>query len=332
MARSDLLVGLVQHGLTGDKNRFKKTVEAIIAEERQKQHNVLAERLSELLASPTQEVPRPSPVMTVDQRIDALVREVAPQRRLEHLVLDEGVLRTCREVVQEHNRKDLLRSYNLEPRNRILLIGPPGNGKTSLAEAIAEALMLPMYVVRYDGVVGTFLGETANRLRRLVEYASTRNCVLFFDEFETIGKERGDTHETGEIKRVVSSLLMQIDNMPSHVMVIAATNHPELLDRAAWRRFQVRMNLPQPSQAALAQWFSSFSKRMKTPLGLSPDTLAKRLAGSSFADAEEFGMTVFRKWVLEQPNANLKAIVSNSLNQWPNRSLKASEKPHSRAR
>lgn len=322
MARSDLLVGLVQHGLRGDKLRFRKTVEAIIAEERQKQHLVLAERLDGILAGPSPEPPKGSPSLVADQRIDTLLREVTPVRRLDQLILPNDVLQVCREFIQEHNRKDLLRSYNLEPRNRVLLIGPPGNGKTSLAEAIAEAMLLPLYVVRYDGVVGTYLGETANRLRRLIEFASTRNCVLFFDEFETIGKERGDTHETGEIKRVVSSLLMQIDALPTHVVVIGATNHPELLDRAAWRRFQVRVNLPQPSQAGLAQWIAQFSARRKIALGLTPDTLAKRLVGSSFADVEEFGMTVFRQWVLEQPNANMKTIVARALKQWPMRSVK----------
>ena len=90
--------------------------------------------------------------------------------------------------------------------------------------------MVPLLVVRYESIVGTYLGETAVRIRKLFEYAATRKCVLFFDEFETLGKERGDTHETGEIKRVVSSLLLQIDNLPSHVVVIGATNHAELLD------------------------------------------------------------------------------------------------------
>ena len=141
----------------------------------------------------------------------------------------------------------MLRSYGLEPRNKILLIGPPGNGKTSLAEAIAEALMVPLLTVRYESIIGAYLGETASRLSKLFEYAKTRQCVLFFDEFDTIGKERGDQHETGEIKRVVSSLLMQIDALPSYVVTIAATNHDALLDQAVWRRFQVKLELPKPT-------------------------------------------------------------------------------------
>lgn len=117
------------------------------------------------------------------------------------------------------------RSYGLEPRHRLLLVGPPGNGKTSLAEGIAEALMLPFLVVRYEGIIGSYLGETASRVARLFDYVRTRQCVLFLDEFDTLGKERGDPQETGEIKRVVSSLLLQLDNLPSHVLVVTATNH-----------------------------------------------------------------------------------------------------------
>ncbi len=232
------------------------------------------------------------------------------------------VKQICNELIQEHHRSDLLGSYNLEPRNRILLIGPPGNGKTSLAEAIAEALIFPLLVVRYDGVVGTYLGETAMRLRRLFDYVSTRKCVLFFDEFETLGKERGDTHETGEIKRVVSSLLMQIDSLPSHVVVIGATNHAELLDRAVWRRFQIRMILPQPTRDRLMEWFEVFEKRINIPLGYAYETLAKKLYGSSFGEVEEFGVTIFRQYVLEQPNSNMKSIVSRTLNLWKARTAK----------
>jgi AAA+ superfamily predicted ATPase len=185
--------------------------------------------------------------------------------------------------------------------------------------------MVPLLIVRYEGVVGTYLGETAVRLRRLLEHASTRKCVLFFDEFETLGKERGDRHETGEIKRVVSSLLMQIDSLPSHVVVIGATNHAELLDRAVWRRFQIRMTLPEPTRARLAEWFANFERRIKMPLGYAPETLAKKLSGLNFAEAEEFGASVFRQYVLEQPDSNIKKIVDRTLKNWPARSVKTKQ-------
>lgn len=325
MARSDLLLDLVRLGMTGDKVRFQKVVEAMIAEERAKKHTTLAKRLEEMLRlAPPERQPGNSGA-TLDQRVTSLVQELLPERSFDDLVLPKEVLEVSRELVQEHHRVDLLRSFNLEPRNRVLLIGPPGNGKTSLAEAFAHALMVPLLVVRYEGVVGTYLGETAVRLRRLLEHASTRKCVLFFDEFETLGKERGDRHETGEIKRVVSSLLMQIDSLPSHVVVIGATNHAELLDRAVWRRFQVRMTLPEPTRSRLAEWFGKFENRISVSLGYTPETMAKKLYGVNFAEAEEFGASVFRQYVLEQPDANMKKIVDRTLRTWAARTVKAKQ-------
>ena len=325
MARADLLTDLVRFGMVGDKAKFRKVVEAIIAEERAKKHTVLAKSLEDMLRSMPVDKPISNGNAVLDQRITNLLHEVMPERTFDDLVLPKEVIEISREVVQEHHRIDLLRSYNLEPRNRVLFIGPPGNGKTSLAEAFAHALMVPLLIVRYEGVVGTYLGETAVRLRRLLEHARTRKCVLFFDEFETLGKERGDRHETGEIKRVVSSLLMQIDSLPSHVVVIGATNHAELLDRAVWRRFQVRMTLPAPTRSRLADWFADFERRIKVPLGYAPETLAKKLYGVSFAEAEEFGASVFRKYVLEQPDSDMKKIVDCTLKNWAARSVKTKQ-------
>ncbi len=329
MARADLLTRLVQSAVREDKAAFRKVVEAIISEERSKQHGVLADRLEETLNSPPAEPPALNgrhPGRMMDRwKTQSLFHESTPQRKISELILPDEVLEICQSLIQEQFRADLLRSHNMEPRNRILLIGPPGNGKTSLAEALAYEMGVSFLVVRYESVVGTFLGETSLRLKNLFEYASTRRCVLFFDEFETLGKERGDIHETGEIKRVVSSLLMQIDNLPSHVTVIGATNHAELLDRAVWRRFQVRMSLPAPTQANLKRWLEKFEKRIDTPLGHSPISLAKRLGGSSYSEAEEFGMTVFRKYILEQTNADMKKIISETAKNWSARSVKVAQ-------
>jgi len=325
MARADLLTDLIRFGLAGDRVKLRKVAEAIIAEERAKRHTVLAKRLEELLHSDPMDRPVTNGSVVLDQKISNLLTEVMPERSFDQLILPRQVLKISQEIVQEHHRVDLLRSYNLEPRNRVLLIGPPGNGKTSLAEAFAYALMVPLFVVRYEGVVGAYLGETAIRLRRILEHARVRKCVLFFDEFETLGKERGDRHETGEIKRVVSALLMQIDSLPSHVLVIGATNHAELLDRAVWRRFQVRMMLPAPTRESLAKWFVKFEQRIKVPLGYVPETLAKKLLGVSFAEAEEFGLSLFRQYVLEQPSSDMKKIVAHTLGSWAARSAKTQQ-------
>ncbi|WP_462222143.1 AAA family ATPase, partial [Ferruginibacter sp.] len=238
MSRSDLLLQLVQSGGQGDKQLFRKVVEAIIAEEKSKQHNIFANKLQESLQhfsipeiNGKRNVHNMNGYNKVESNSD-LLHETVPLVQLDDLILNNSVKKNTRDFIEEQLRADLLRSYNMEPRNRIMLIGPPGNGKTSLAEAIASSLMLPLLTVRYESIIASYLGETSIRLRNLFDYVRTQKCVLFFDEFDSIGKERGDTHETGEIKRVVSSLLLQIDKLPSYVTIIGATNHPELLDRA----------------------------------------------------------------------------------------------------
>jgi len=314
MARADLLCELIKFGLIKDDVSFRKAAEAICAEERSKQHVVLANKINELLSNNQYRVERSPQVISSNNGIvNSLFQEKIPVKRFDNLLLPENVYKSCTNLVEEQLRADLLRSYGLEPRNKVLLIGPPGNGKTSLAEAIAEALMVPLLTVRYENIIGAYLGETASRLSKLFEYAKTRHCVLFFDEFDTIGKERGDQHETGEIKRVVSSLLMQIDALPSYVVTIAATNHEGLLDQAVWRRFQIKIELPKPTRANLEKWFLMFERKMNFSFGLEPSTLAKKLYGKSYAEAEEFAMAVYRQYILEGLPSKTKTITNEQL-------------------
>lgn len=313
MARSDLVIDLVEAQQRGDIARFRMLVEAIIAEERNNQHHLVADRLSELITtSGTQRL------LSRDdsaQQVADLIQEIVPKRRLSEVHMAPAIAAAISEIIEEHHRSELLRSHGLEPRNRILLEGPPGNGKTSLAEAIAAELMVPFYVVRYEGVVSSFLGETTSRLDHVFEFARTRRCVLFFDEFDTIAKERADAHETGEIKRVVSTLLLQIDRLPSHVVAICATNHGELLDRAAWRRFQLRLALEPPSRTQATEFLERLRVRLGGSLGQAPRTLADKLAGASYAEIEEFAVDVMRRYVLTLPDGRLDDVVRERLKQ-----------------
>ncbi len=309
MARADLLLDLVEAERRGDRDRFRVLVEAVIAEERANQHHLLADRLSELITTTGKGVVRDDRAAVIRD----LVQELLPKRRLDEVELAQTPRRLIAELIEEQKRADLLRSYGIEPRNRLLLSGPPGNGKTSVAEAIASELMLPFYVVRYEGVVSSFLGETAARLDNAFEFARTRRCVLFFDELDTIAKERSDEHETGEIKRVVSTLLLQIDRLPAHVVLVGATNHGELLDRAAWRRFQIRAELEAPSRSQATRFLERLAARLGGDLGFAPRTLADKLTGASFADLEEFALDVRRRAVLELPDSDLRRIVQERL-------------------
>jgi SpoVK/Ycf46/Vps4 family AAA+-type ATPase len=308
----------VKAGSSGDKRGVRSAAEAIIAEERAKQHNVLANRLSQATQANGSHVTSASSLEATGRGRD-FIAEIMPQRLLEDLALGETCRNSVKELIEEQQRASLLRSHGLDPRHRVLLVGPPGNGKTSLAEAIAESLAVPFFVVRYEAMIGSFLGETASRLKRVFDYARTTPCVLFFDEFDAVGKERGDIHETGEIKRVVTSLLMQIDDLPSYTIVIAATNHAELLDRAVWRRFQLRLRLPAPTDKELASYFQRFIESVEERPHISAATIVKRLGRISYAEAEQFVLDVRRRWILSMKEENLTSIIERRLRLWQSR-------------
>lgn len=328
MARSDLIIALVKAGTSGDRSAARTAAEAIIAEERAKQHKVFAERLSRAVYVNGHGAHSVQPVNDVAARSRDFITEVNPQRQLNDLVLPDRVRTAVGQMVEEQLRADLLRAHGVEPRHRVLLVGPPGTGKTSLAEAIAEAISIPLVIVRYEAMIGSYLGETAARLRRVFDYVRTRPCVLFFDEFDAIGKERGDIHETGEIKRVVTSLLMQVDDLPSYTIIAGATNHPELLDRASWRRFQLRLTLPMPTQKALATYIGGFAERFHDKLGHTPATIARKLGIISYAEAEQFCLDVQRRHILSVHEKSLKSIISEQLAIWAARAHAGHFKTH----
>jgi SpoVK/Ycf46/Vps4 family AAA+-type ATPase len=327
MARSDLLVSLVRASAAGDRSSVASTVEAMVADERARSHHILADRLQKALQS--------VPVATSSQMSRSqssgrdFIIETEARLSLSDLILSLPAERLTRQLVEEQTRADLLRSQGLQPRHRVLLSGPPGNGKTSVAEAIAEAVALPLLTVRYDSLVGAYLGETNARLSRLFDYARAMPCVLFFDEFDAIGKERGDVHETGEIKRVVSFLLMQIDQLPSYVIVVAATNHAELLDRAVWRRFQLRIDMPAPDLARAALLLQRCFGEVKDDPGISTEAMAKRMMPTNYAEILDFYQNVRRHHILAQGGETLKQVVARELELWDSR-VTPSHGPNSR--
>lgn len=321
MARSDLLVSLVRAGASGDREALRSTTEALVADERAKKHYIVADRLQRALSA----VPVTPPALTSSSsQINSVngreaILEINARLSLDDLFLPLPAQQSGRQLIEEHQRADVLRANGYEPRHRVLLSGPPGNGKTSFAEAIAEGLGLPFYVVRYDALIGSYLGETNARLRKLFDYVRTTPSVLFFDEFDAIGKERGDTHETGEIKRVVSFLLMQLDQLPSYVVVVAATNHGELLDRAVWRRFQMRLAVPAPQRKEVTVFLDRVLSEWPNMPKMVPAKIAAKLGVISYAEVLDFCQNVRRRQILGLGEISVDDALRAELGLWASR-------------
>lgn len=319
MARADIVLNLVKTGVKGDMGLFKKTVQALVAEERAKNHYVLAEQLTSILNEYNTSIE--SSVCELKPLHDSIYERI-PGITFDDLVLSNEVSKQTKDFIEEHHRKDLLRSYNLEPKHKVLLFGPPGNGKTSVAEAIAHSLMLPFVTLHYEDVIHSYLGETAKKLDQVFEHVKTRHCVLFMDEFEAISKERGDQLESGEIKRLVSSLLTQIERLPPNVIVIAATNHTDMIDKAFWRRFQMHVEMKKPTQSMVKKWFELYTRKTSCDLGYPSQVMSEKMKGYSYSELEAFTLDVLRRHVLGKPNSDIKKIIDAKVIEWKKR-LKA---------
>ena len=286
---SRLVLHLAEAARRRDPWAITTALRALVQHEEKKKGGGIAEHLRTLIPHAGDDARSRQALKYLD--------EIPPRLQLDDLMLDADVREACAELVIEQQKAGVLAGAGLSPRNRVLLTGPPGNGKTSLAEGIATALGRPFYSVGYDTLTGSYLGQTGGRLREVVDYVGSHECVALFDEFEAIGKERDDRDEVGEMKRVVASLLVQLERMPPSTVIVAATNHPGMLDRATWRRFQIRLELEAPDRKALTEYFESRCR--KSPrLRLDASSAARTLEGASYAEAAEFCDDVERHGVL----------------------------------
>lgn len=198
-----------------------------------------------------------------DTHVDTIDLSV-PVQTNEELFFNTFVENEVSEFLQTYAQRDLLMKHGIESNNRLLLYGAPGTGKTSLARFISVQTNLPLVTARLDGIVSSLLGSTAKNIRKVFQYASKQPCILFLDEFDVLAKIRDDQHELGELKRVVNSLIQNIDAFDSNSILIAATNHPKLLDSAVWRRFDTKLELRLPDIGIRKKLIIHFSKIMPT--------------------------------------------------------------------
>ncbi|OYU95637.1 MAG: ATPase [Bacteroidetes bacterium B1(2017)] len=216
-----------------------------------------------------------------------IVDLILPEAESEQIVLDKITENKISDFVNSVNHKKALIKAGIKTNNSLLLYGVPGGGKTSIAKLISQKTQLPLVTARLDAIVSSLLGNTSKNIRKIFDYADRKPCILFLDEFDAIAKARDDQYELGELKRVINSLLQNIDAFSENNILIAATNHPELLDKAIWRRFNTVIEIGKPSEEEISSLINVFLKEFKNDLfedKKRSEKLVKLMVGKTPAD------------------------------------------------
>lgn len=286
MASSEHLKALLRSHIKGDDAHFLSVAMQLAAHEAKQGHGKLAEDLRAIIDSAQKNrLPSQSPVPIGQPRgeLGNLLSAVLPRNRFAEMILDGATHNRLARIINEQRSFEKIRAHGLSPRRKLLLVGPPGTGKTMTASALAGELGIPLYVVRLDSLITKFMGETAAKLRQIFDAIRDTRGIYFFDEFDAIGSQRGLANDVGETRRILNSFLQMIEQDQSNSLIIAATNHPEILDYALFRRFDdvIEYGLPNQEQtkAVLKNRLTNFSKSIR-----SWDKLCKVAEGLSHAE------------------------------------------------
>ncbi|HDX8426144.1 TPA: AAA family ATPase [Aeromonas veronii] len=298
MARGDDVIALARHALDGNRDMVVTACRCIIANE--PVNSSLKERMRKLLLRMPTLMPFED---LVPEGLKGLVIPASPEMGVDDVELPENVLSELELFFEEQRFSEEIHSSGLNLPHKILMSGPPGNGKTTLAGVIAKELDLPLFVVDFSSVVSNLLGETGAKIAKLFRGVTQKPCVLFLDEMETVLSERASgSNDVGEMKRIVSTLLLEIDRLPDHVILVGATNHEELLDRAVVRRFDFEWSLPKPTDDQVQEWLHRFAKRYpEIPILSEMPPIAAD--GRSFSDISREVNKWCRRWIVAQASS-----------------------------
>jgi len=227
----------------------------------------------------------------------------------EDLIISDYVKEQLDQIIREFKDADILASYNLSYKRKILLCGKPGTGKTYTAKIVSSLLGLPLVYIRFDSIISSYLGETASNLRKVFDYIEDGTWIVLFDEFDIIGKNRDDIYEHGEIKRVVNNFLQMLDNYEGSSILFAATNHQYLLDPAIWRRFDDVLFYDLPDLKTRQILFSRFLKSLQRDQNINFQFLSEKSEGLSHADIQMIAIEAMKFAIIDER----KTITKNDL-------------------
>lgn len=290
----DTFVRFSRDALNGDQARIEQALRAEAARLHKSRRSGSARVLERMLAS------RPQTLQPLNMPGSDLLHWEEPQRPLASITLEEGRRAEVFGLLRELRHREALEEFGLAPRRSLLLAGPTGNGKTSLARSLASELGLPLASVRMSQMVDSYMGKSEASMQKVFDSAA-RQCVLFFDELDALGSRRGATDSSADKaeNRIVIAFLMGLDRLSPATFVVAATNRPKVIDPAVRRRFDCEWTLPAPNEEQLrgfAEWIAAAQPEI--PIDVGTLTL-----GKSFATAERAVLTAQRQAILSRLSA-----------------------------
>ena len=335
--KAELIANIITAHCSGDESKFKTAVEELAADEEKKGNirvsstilNAYKSPKSTLVkkAEPPQETGYAAQsaggkaVSYAPRDKDSLLELydiLMPVVKLDDVILPENQKSLLVQILSEQQKNEKLAAHNLPPANRLLLCGPPGCGKTMTAFAIAHELNLPMAYVRLDGLVSSYLGQTSVNLRKVFSSLGSAPIVLFLDEFDAIAKKRDDENEMGELKRVVTALLQNFDNMTPNIFLIAATNHEHLLDPAIWRRFNYTITLSYPDETQRSELIQRWLTEYSVEHTIDIEKLTLLTADLSTAQLKELVISAAKRYVTTDTPVTMDDTISLLIHQLTN--------------
>lgn len=301
MASANHLKALLKSHLEGDDQHFISVGMQLAAHEAKLGHGKLAEELRALIdeAKRRRGPGQPVPISRPRGELADLLAVSYPKARVVDMVLSTELEQQIQRVIREQRHAAEILHHGLSPRRKLLLVGPPGTGKTLTASVLAGELGVPLFQVRLDVLMSRYMGETAAKLRQVFDATGQTRGVYFFDEFDAIGSQRAIANDVGEIRRVLNSFLQMIEQDRSHSLIVAATNHADILDHALFRRFDDVLHYELPDAEQIAALFKSRLSRFVD--GRIPwKNLAKTASGLSYAEIVRAADEVLKEALIEK--------------------------------